>query len=121
MSNTTDSLYEVDTTTGDLTLVGATGADRVSDIQYDPITDTLYGVTDQGGGDEHYTIDTTTGAATLIGERLGGNLTGLGDLGSSGDVPAVSTIGFVLLVLAMLAILPIGIYFLRMPWKQPND
>jgi len=122
VSNATDFLYEVDTTTGQLTTVGPTLTHRVTDIQYDPITDTLYGVTDVGGGDEHYTIDTASGAATLIGERMGGNLTGLGDLGSPGDVPAVSNVGFVLLVLAMLATLSLCVYFLRMaPNRQTTS
>ena len=68
-----------------------------------PIMDTLYGVTDGSGSDQHYTINTTTGAATLIGDRMGGNLTGLGELGSQGDdVPASSSLGlFVLLAILM--------------------
>lgn len=78
ISNTDDSLYEVDMSTGATTFIGSTGADRISDIWYDDSTQTLFGVTDGAGGDQYYTINTTTGFATFTGSAGSGNLTGLG-------------------------------------------
>jgi hypothetical protein len=62
-----DSLYRVDLTNWNATLVGPYGnaALVMHGLEWDPTTATLYGMSSHDGG--LYTIDTTTGAATLVG------------------------------------------------------
>ena len=59
----TDSLYTVNTTTGEATLVGSLGTGDPWGLA--DISGTLYLVDD--GTDSLYTVNTTTGAATLVG------------------------------------------------------
>lgn len=56
------NLYTVDTTTGALTLVGATGA-PLNGIAYDEVNDIMYGAASYN----LYTINRSTGTATMIG------------------------------------------------------
>jgi hypothetical protein len=71
------SLFTIDTTTGAVTLVGASGvaegSNRISGIDFDPITGTLYGI--KGGachGAILITLDPTTGAGTMVDTLSGG-------------------------------------------------
>lgn len=67
-------LKTIDTSTGAITDVGATGfGTQMRDIAYDPTTDSLFGVAIDGFGTDLFTIDKTTGAITSIGP-----ITGLG-------------------------------------------
>ncbi|MGE3165374.1 MAG: hypothetical protein AB7O52_10755 [Planctomycetota bacterium] len=69
-ATTLDSLYLVDATTGNSTLVGNYNgaATNMREIAYDTATDTLYG-TDYAS---LYTLDPTTATATLLGAHGGG-------------------------------------------------
>jgi DNA-binding beta-propeller fold protein YncE len=63
-----DSLYVIDVTNWNATLIGNFGLGTVPvmhGIEWDPTTGTLYGMSQHNGG--LYTLDTTTGAATLVG------------------------------------------------------
>jgi YVTN family beta-propeller protein len=62
-----DSLYVVDVTNWNATLVGAYGNPSLvmHGLEWDSSTNTLYGMSSHDGG--LYTIDTTTGLATLVG------------------------------------------------------
>ena len=65
-----DSLYQLDPTTGDLTLIGATGYEMTFGLAYDSATDTIYGVGKPTASDTvNYLleIDRTTGSVTQIG------------------------------------------------------
>ena len=69
-SATEATLYTIDSTTGTETLVGLTGYNQVSGIDFDPITGTLYGVgyrTTDSGIFELITLDITTGVGTAVG------------------------------------------------------
>ena len=60
-------LETIDTTTGAITDIGATGQGGAArDIAYDPITDILFGTAIDGSGTDLFTIDRATGAMTLI-------------------------------------------------------
>ncbi|MCI0502671.1 MAG: LPXTG cell wall anchor domain-containing protein [Fusobacteria bacterium] len=65
-----DNLYLVNKTTGELTLIGATGLDLESfcEMKFDKSTDQLYGVIPDYEDEQIglYQIDTTTGLATLL-------------------------------------------------------
>ncbi len=63
-------LVVVDTTTGNLGLVGPTGFGPISGLAYDILTGTMYGVTAGGGPATLVTIDLLTGAATPIAPVL---------------------------------------------------
>ena len=52
------NLYRIDTTTGELTLIGETGVDKLMDFAFDS-SGTMWGTV----ADELYVIDTSTGAA----------------------------------------------------------
>jgi len=82
VSQTTFSMYEVNTATGQLTLVGATGTDRICDLWYDAASDTFYA--NANVPDRHFTIDPLTGAATLTATLSSGNILGLGDVSGCG-------------------------------------
>lgn len=60
-------LVTVDTTTGTVTTIGATGVAAVSGLAYDAGTGVMYGVTAGGGASDLVRIDLTSGAATLVG------------------------------------------------------
>ena len=63
---TTDSLYRLDLTTGDATLIGSYGVDVIMHgLEWDSSTGTLYGAS--SAPNSFYRISTTTGAATLVG------------------------------------------------------
>ncbi len=68
-------LVIVDTSTGNLTTVGATGRGPISGLAYDPTTSTMFGVTAGGESADLVTIDLTSGLATTIGstgfDRIG--------------------------------------------------
>jgi hypothetical protein len=70
-TNTQATLYTIDSTTGTETLVGLTGYNQVSGIDFDPITGTLYGVGYKSYNDigffELITINITTGVGTTVG------------------------------------------------------
>lgn len=61
--------YTVDTTTGQATLVGATGLGSFQNLGYDPLFDVMY-VT-SSTSDSIYTIDRTTAVTTLVGAMTG--------------------------------------------------
>jgi len=69
--NAPSSLYTVDTTTGAATLVGATGFNHVTGLDFDPVTGVLYGhvsnLFGSGGATQLLTINKTTGAGALVG------------------------------------------------------
>jgi DNA-binding beta-propeller fold protein YncE len=68
------NLKTVDTASGAITDIGATGyGTQMRDIAYDPTTDTLFGGAINGFGTDLFTIDRTTGATKSIG-----TITGLG-------------------------------------------
>jgi hypothetical protein len=65
----TDAIYEIDTATGALTLVGLTGVDSnfAQGMDFDNTTGKLYAWTYQGGGANRYgTINLATGALTTL-------------------------------------------------------
>jgi len=65
------NLYVIDVATGTTTLVGATGVDRMSGLDFDA-SGVLYGIAGGSAGPASlYTIDITTGAATLVGAVSG--------------------------------------------------
>lgn len=67
-STSLDSVYLVDVTNWNATLIGNYGLGTVPvmhGLEWDPTTNTLYGMSQHDAG--LYTIDTTTGAATLVG------------------------------------------------------
>jgi len=77
LENATDQLYQIDTGTLAVSLVGALGTDaNFAGLAYDNATGTLYGI---GGRDNAnlFSISTTTGAATLIGSHGVNDLFGL--------------------------------------------
>ena len=64
------SLYTVDPVTGATTLVGATGTDHITGIDFDPTSGTLYGVRSdffESGATQLLTLNAGTGAATVVG------------------------------------------------------
>jgi len=78
VSNNTNSLYSVNTATGQVTLIGPAMAAQISDIWYDSLSGTLFAVSGAGGGDSHYWVDTATGMHNFMGGGYGGDLRGLG-------------------------------------------
>lgn len=76
VNNDNESMYYVDMITGNATLVGSTGQTRITDIWYDTVSGSMFGV----GSYPHrlFSIDTATGAATTIG-TIDEALTGLGN------------------------------------------
>ncbi|MGG9971476.1 DUF6923 family protein [Ferruginibacter sp. SUN002] len=66
------TLYKVDVTTKTATSIGGTGRTFV-DIAFDPLTNTLYGVS----GATLYTIDINSGASTQVGSSYTGTMFGL--------------------------------------------
>lgn len=75
INDSDNSLYTVDRSNGNMTLVGSTGVQSgdFGDLTYNPIDGLLYWAPGRGNNNL-YTIDRTTGAATLIGSH------GLNDL-----------------------------------------
>ena len=85
----TDSLYEIDTSTGTATLIGALGIDLnyAQDIAYDKINDILYSTGYKGsgfGGGAYGTLDLSDGHYTKIGDFP------LGRLGVPSEVDALA-------------------------------
>ncbi|MFN3152513.1 SdrD B-like domain-containing protein [Bremerella sp.] len=65
-----DKIYQLDPSTGSLTLIGETGIDLVWGLTYDPVTDTIYGIGKPNAGDPNgylLEVDRTDGSVTLIG------------------------------------------------------
>ncbi|WP_339723343.1 PEP-CTERM sorting domain-containing protein [uncultured Paraglaciecola sp.] len=58
------SLYTIDTVTGAATLIGATGFDEVTSIDFNSVTGILWGISNETK--ELITIDTTTGLGTAV-------------------------------------------------------
>jgi hypothetical protein len=68
-------LYRINTTTGAATLVGAMGlptGDAVTDLSWNPVTNTMQAISYNGSVNNFYTVNRTTGAATLVGTVTGG-------------------------------------------------
>jgi hypothetical protein len=64
-------LYTIDQTNGHATLIGSLatpGNYQMTDLTYNPATDSLMGVAFSGSANYLYTISRTTGAATLVGQ-----------------------------------------------------
>lgn len=76
VNETDNTMYYISMVDGSATMVGPTGAERVSDLWYDSDSGRMFGVTDQET--DLYELNTLTGRATYIA-TLGGNLTGLGN------------------------------------------
>ncbi len=77
-----DRIYQLDPSTGTLTLVGQTGIDLVWGLTYDSETDTIYGIGKPNAGDPNgylLKVDPTDGSVTLVGPGRPG-LNGVGDL-----------------------------------------
>ena len=71
---TASSLYQIDTTTGAGTLIGATGFSHVVSIDIHPVTGVIYGISNEfGGTNALITIDASTGAGTFVANVGGGN------------------------------------------------
>ncbi|NBB92947.1 MAG: hypothetical protein GVY32_07255, partial [Gammaproteobacteria bacterium] len=71
-----DVLVAIDKDTGETSVIGPTGiaANFAQDMDFDPLTGTLYWAGYLGSGDSQmFTVDTSTGAATAIGDIQGGN------------------------------------------------
>ncbi len=69
-SFTSSSLYTIDSATGASTLIGATGVNHMTSLDYDDVTGLLYGISNETNS--LYTINTTTGAASVLGVLSGG-------------------------------------------------
>lgn len=65
-----DTLFTVNTTTGQATAIGGLGVPVVSGLAFDHATGTLYGTTFNGA---LYTINSGSGAASLLGQITGSN------------------------------------------------
>ena len=67
-----NSLYRINSITNDVTLVGPTGLTDLfeGDLDFDPVSGTLYGL-QTGGTSSLFTVDINTGAATIVGSPLG--------------------------------------------------
>lgn len=68
--NSPSSLYQVNTSTGAATLVGATGTSHVTGLAFNPLTGDLYGHRSDifdSGDSQLLQINVNTGASTLIG------------------------------------------------------
>lgn len=71
---------------GAFNLTGAAAGATMTDISFDPTTDTLYGIGSNGGA-HLYSINTSTGQATLVGDSGFGFTTGGGiAINSAGTV-----------------------------------
>ncbi len=57
----------VNTASGALTTIGATGFGPISGLAYDETTNTMYGVTAGSGASNLITLNLTTGLGTLVG------------------------------------------------------
>lgn len=66
-STVTNDLYSINRSTGLATWIGDLGVELMHALEYDVLTDTLFGAFGTSAGDGLYSIDTSTGAATLIG------------------------------------------------------
>jgi hypothetical protein len=91
-SNSPSDLRTLNTTTGESTLIGATGvSDPLSGLAYDETNAVMYGLTGgaRGGSSSLVTVNLTTGAATVIGSVgfNGGSL----EFGPDGNLYAGST------------------------------
>jgi len=84
------TLYTIDPNTGVATPIGLTGFDRVSAIDFNPLTGILYGAGvltgDMTGAVQLFTINTTTGAGTTVGAT--------GIMGAFGTTSAFTDMSF---------------------------
>src|SRR2546426_61545 len=64
-------LYRIDPLTGSAILIGPVGLERVSAMDFHPVTRVLYAIGMRFGAPMLCTINLTTGAATLIGQTIG--------------------------------------------------
>jgi len=83
-------LYQIDPETGAATVQGSPSTQTLSDLAWNPVDQTMYGVYTQGlTTGRLYTVDLETGAVTVVGEFSGldeqNNLIGLG-IDSSGTM-----------------------------------
>jgi carbonic anhydrase/acetyltransferase-like protein (isoleucine patch superfamily) len=74
---TAQGLYHLDVATGQATFIGSGGVDSggyISDLAYDSVTDTMYGIGNTGTAQntltQLYSLDLTTGMATKIGNVI---------------------------------------------------
>ncbi len=86
----TSGLYSVDLSTGQATLQGTRSTQTLTDLAFNPVNSTMYGVYTQGLLTSRlYTVNLTTGAVTVVGTFTGlpanHNLVGLA-IDSSGTV-----------------------------------
>jgi hypothetical protein len=72
----TGHMYDIDMSTGAATLIGPTGHDRFTDVWYDNVSGSLFGVGNSPG--RLYILDPTTGAAQVLRMIDLDNLLGLG-------------------------------------------
>lgn len=91
VNTATDQFYEVNLTTGAVTLIGAVGFNDVEGLSFQPGTGVLYGV--DNNTNALITINTTTGAGTLVG-ALGVSVSDIGlSFDSSGNLFMGSDLG----------------------------
>ncbi|MFO0837167.1 MAG: hypothetical protein U1D55_01465 [Phycisphaerae bacterium] len=72
MAASNGQLFSIDTATAAATAIGAAAGGNVGGIDYDPATNTLFGVDDQAAGTRLVTINTTDGSRGIIGNLLAG-------------------------------------------------
>ena len=102
-----DSLYTVDTTTGNSTSIGSMGiADSYIGLAYDEINAILYANSIDGDGAGYlYTLNVLSGAANLVGSNnVGSQIDGLAWCADQPQVPEPATLAFGLIALAAAAV-----------------
>ncbi len=67
-------LFSIDTTSAAATAIGAAGGGNVGGLDFDPATNTLFGLDDQTAGTRLVSINTTDGTRTIIGNLGAGIL-----------------------------------------------
>lgn len=74
-----NSLYILDSITGQSALVGSTGLARVAegDLDFDPVTGILYGIQEVSGGRRLFTVDPSTGQGTIVGGLAAGDVSAM--------------------------------------------
>lgn len=90
------NLYQISTSTGAATLIGALGVawgfPSTFGADYDASNDTLYAVNSFGDNDRLFTVNTSTGEATLVGSLGFGGVAALGIDSGMTAVPLASTL-----------------------------
>ena len=71
-----DTIFSVDGETGESTALFTSTQDLVAGLAYDPETDTIYTVANQGGISAWWTVDQTSGQLTPVVSRSSGNYHG---------------------------------------------